>query len=66
MKMILNLEIKGMKMRMGMKRSKTRMLLCVNMKTRLRYYWQKNPSLTGIQSKTSACAKQMGKWQLWD
>lgn len=34
-----------MKMRMGMKRSKTRMLLCVTMKTRLHcfgekiYYW---------------------------
>lgn len=45
MKMTLNLEIKGMKMTMGMKRNKTRMLLCVTMKTRLHcflgkiYYW---------------------------
>lgn len=62
MKMILNLEIKGMKMRMGMKRSKTRMLLCVTMKTKL--HWEK--SIIGIQSKTSAYEKQMGKWQLWD
>lgn len=28
-------------MRMGMKRSKTRMLLCVTMKTRLHCYWGK-------------------------
>lgn len=41
MKMILNLEIKGMTMRMGMKRSKTRVLLCVTMKTRLHCYWGK-------------------------
>lgn len=35
MRMILNPEIKQMKMRMGMKRSKTNVLLCVTMKTRL-------------------------------
>lgn len=60
MKMILNLEIKGMKMRMGMKRNKTRMLLCVTVKTRLHCCWGKK-SIIGIQSKTSAYKKQMGK-----
>jgi len=62
MKMISNLEIKGMKMRMGMKRSKTRMLLCVTMKTRLHCYWG-GKSIVGIQSKASAYEKQTGKWQ---
>lgn len=38
------------------------MLLCVTMKTKL--HWEK--SIIGIQSKTSAYEKQMGKWQLWD
>lgn len=42
MKMILSLEIKGMKMRMWRKRNKTRMLLCVTMKTRLHRYWGGN------------------------
>lgn len=60
MKMILSLEIKGMKMRMWRKRNKTRMLLCVTMKTRLHRYWG-GKSIIGIQCKTSAYEQQMGK-----
>lgn len=41
MKMILNLEIRGMKMRMEMKRNKMRMLLCVTKMTRLHCFWGK-------------------------
>lgn len=42
MKMIRNLEIRGMKMRMEMKRNKIRMLLCVTKRTRLHCFWGKS------------------------
>lgn len=46
-------------MRMEMKMNKMRMLLCVTKKTRLHCFWEK--SITGVQRKTSAYGKQMGK-----
>lgn len=48
-------------MKMEMKMSKTRICLCFTMKSSLDC-WEK--SIVDLQSETSACEEQMGKWQL--